>query len=576
MEGQENKEESALNQEETDTLHVDQILRALNPRGRYQILHIVLVLLSIPTAGFQLFSNVFIAKNVPHKCAGPPESSGWSDIFSDTGNLTIVQGKCRLLLTDNSSVLDSVPCVYGHQYQLPEDASVVSQFDLVCEMDWLARLSQTMVIVGQGLGAVLNTFLSDRFGRKTVLVSSSFGLLSCGLAAAYAPNAIVFVVFKFLIGGFQQGVVALATTFILEVLPLEYRATQSWLSGCTWGFGVMLLAPIAFFFKDSSWWSLQRTLSLVSLVGILQLCFMDESLRWLIVNGKTKQAEKVIKRIAKMNKRSEVTILEQFREKLVLRDKNDVENSEDSGKVAVQDGSQRLSLLDILKVKRLLFNSACLWFCWFTAALSFFTIYLTATSLSGDPYLNFGLTALMELPSNAFFFFCLNRLGRRRCLQTVFAVMGTGVVLAGMFKKLEESNSMFSVFTLLASLTAMCGASGCFTLVFSYTPEMFPTNLRSQAIGVCSFFSRIGGMLGPFAGWLAEVAVWAPGVTIGICACVVCLLALFLPETSKRELPQTISDLQAWFKSGQSWHEKRRNVEIEIDPIMGANGLKPI
>ncbi|GFN92074.1 organic cation transporter-like protein [Plakobranchus ocellatus] len=127
MEKQEKTEDSALDKEERDTLHVDPILRALNPRGRYQILHIVLVLLSLPTAGFQLFSNVFIAKNVPHKCAGPPEGSGWSDTFDDTGNLTIVQGKCRLLLTDNSSVLDSVRCEYGYEYQLPEDSSVISQ-----------------------------------------------------------------------------------------------------------------------------------------------------------------------------------------------------------------------------------------------------------------------------------------------------------------------------------------------------------------------------------------------------------------------------------------------------------------
>ncbi|GFN92071.1 solute carrier family 22 member 8 [Plakobranchus ocellatus] len=249
MEEQQKAEDSALNKEEKDTLHVDQILRALNPRGRYQILHIIVVYLSLPTAGFQLFSNVFIAKSVPHKCAGPPEGSGWSDIFSDTGNLTIVQDKCKLLLTDNSSVLDSATCVYGHEYQLSEDSSVISQFDLVCDMDWLARLSQTMVIVGQGLGAVLTTFLSDRFGRKTVLVASSFGLLICGLVVAYAPNAIVFVVFKFLIGGFQQGIVALKATFILEILPMEYRAAQSWLSGCNWAFGVMLLAVIAFFFK---------------------------------------------------------------------------------------------------------------------------------------------------------------------------------------------------------------------------------------------------------------------------------------------------------------------------------------
>ncbi|GFN92054.1 solute carrier family 22 member 8 [Plakobranchus ocellatus] len=363
MEEQQKTEDGLLKKEETDTLHVDQILRALNPRGRYQILHILLVLLSIPSAGFQLLSNVFIAKRVPHRCAGPPDGSGWSDIFGDTGNLTIVQGRCKLLLTNNSRVLDSAPCVYGHQYKMPEDASVISQFDLVCDMDWLARLSQSMVIAGQGVGVVINTFLSDRFGRKTMLVSTSFCLLGCGLAVAYAPNAIVFVALKFLIGGFQQGVAVGKATLFVELLPMEYRSTQAWLSGCTWGFSMMLFAFIAFCFRHSSWRYLQIALSLASLVGILQLCFMDESLRWLIANGKMKQAQKVIRRIARMNKRSETTIIEQIQVKMVLREENGAEDSERPHKLVGQESPQRLSLLDVLKVKRLLFNSACLWFC---------------------------------------------------------------------------------------------------------------------------------------------------------------------------------------------------------------------
>ncbi|GFN92064.1 solute carrier family 22 member 16 [Plakobranchus ocellatus] len=123
----------------------------------------------------------------------------------------------------------------------------------------------------------------------------------------------------------------------------------------------------------------------------------------------------------------------------------------------------------------------------------------------------------------------------------------------------------------------MCGAGGCFTLVFSYTPEMFPTNLRSQAIGICSFFSRIGGMLGPFAGLLAEEAVWAPGVTMGICACVACLLIQFLPETARRELPQTMADVHAWFKSDQdNGQDKSRHIRPELDPIIDPNSSKPV
>ena len=71
-------------------------------------------------------------------------------------------------------------------------------------MRWLAKFSQTMVILGQGVGAVLGTIFSDRFGRKAAIIWSNFGLLVCGIVIAYAPNVTVFTVFKFFVGAFQQ------------------------------------------------------------------------------------------------------------------------------------------------------------------------------------------------------------------------------------------------------------------------------------------------------------------------------------------------------------------------------------
>ncbi|RUS71167.1 hypothetical protein EGW08_021067, partial [Elysia chlorotica] len=156
-------------------------------------------MLATPATAFQLLSNVFTAKAVPHRCAGPPHGSNWTEVFGDTGNLTVVQEECRLVLIDNSTVLDTAPCVYGNEYRLPQNTSFVSQFHLVCALDWVARLSQTMLFLGQGIGAYLTSYFSDRFGRKTIIVASNFGLLVCGLIVAFAPDPIIFMIFKVLI-----------------------------------------------------------------------------------------------------------------------------------------------------------------------------------------------------------------------------------------------------------------------------------------------------------------------------------------------------------------------------------------
>ncbi|GFO42290.1 solute carrier family 22 member 6-a [Plakobranchus ocellatus] len=518
-------EDTASNSRKDDSLFVDHILRSLNPIGRYQVLHILALLMSSPTTAFHLFSTVFTAKDVPHRCAGPPEGSEWSDIFGDTGNLTIVQDKCRLSLTDNSSVLDSTTCVYGHEYELPLDASYISQFDLVCDLKWLTKLSQTVVILGQGVGALITSFVSDRFGRKTTLVCSNLGLLATGLGVAFSPNAPTLIVFKFLTGIFQQGTIMSRITFFLELLPLEYRTTNAWLGGTVWGLSAVLFSLIAYIFRNDSWQSLQIVLSLASLTAFIQWWYMDESLRWLLANGKTEKAQKTIARIAKVNGRNADQIMQQFHleeTEAMIKRRKEKEAGADGFEI---EPTEHLSLIDILKVKRLLINSLCLWFGWFIAALSFFIIYLTSTSLSGNPYLNFALTALMEIPNNLFHYLCLNRLGRRRCLRILFLTLGVGIMLAGLSRKLEEKNSSFATFTLLASMVAMIGASGSLGLMFSYSPEMYPTNMRQ-----------------------ADEAVWAPGLVIGIGACAMCLLSYFLPETNGRELPQTLPQLQAWFK----------------------------
>ena len=44
----------------------------------------------------------------------------------------------------------------------------------------------------------------------------------------------------------------------------------------------------------------------------------------------------------------------------------------------------------------------------------------------------------------------------------------------------------------------MVGASGTFGAVFFVTPELFPTNMITQASGLSSFMGRLGGMLAPF------------------------------------------------------------------------------
>ena len=51
---------------------------------------------------------------------------------------------------------------------------------------------------------------------------------------------------------------------------------------------------------------------------------------------------------------------------------------------------------------------------------------------------------------------------------------------------------------MVSAMLGMVDASGTFGAVFFVTPELFPTNMITQASGLSSFMGRLGGMLAPF------------------------------------------------------------------------------
>ena len=57
-------------------------------------------------------------------------------------------------------------------------------------------------------------------------------------------------------------------------------------------------------------------------------------------------------------------------------------------------------------------------------------------------------------------------------------------------------------------------------MMFLITSEMYPTNLRSQAVGTCSTISRVSCILAPFLAALAKIWRPLPMLALGLPALV--------------------------------------------------------
>merc|ERR1711890_207626 len=79
--------------------------------------------------------------------------------------------------------------------------------------------------------------------------------------------------------------------------------------------------------------------------------------------------------------------------------------------------------------------------------------------------------------------------------------------------------------------------------VFVYTSELFPTEIRSTAVGASSTFSRVGGMVAPLIAFLSSVWKPFPLLVMGGSSLLGGILVfLVMPETLGEALPVTMEE----------------------------------
>lgn len=101
-----------------------------------------------------------------------------------------------------------------------------------------------------------------------------------------------------------------------------------------------------------------------------------------------------------------------------------------------------------------------------------------------------------------------------------------------------------------------------FGLIYLYTAELYPTVVRSLAVGSGSMMCRLGSVVAPFCVYLKDIWIFMPQLLVGIMALITGILTLMLPETLGKPLMNTMEEAGKMLKT-----------ESKRKPLAEANGV---
>ncbi|XP_045215866.2 organic cation transporter protein-like [Mercenaria mercenaria] len=543
---------------------LDSVWRAIKPWGKFQLFQIFLVLLDFSPACFAILSAVFTGYIPEYTCDVPETGDNETDLHD---NFTYKASQCEYdvykHIGNTSAFVETRKC---DKFTFSNTLSYAYEWNLVCSRSNLAALAQSLALAGQGLGAFVTSHVADRFGRKRVYVISHIGVMTTMAVMAFSTNIYMLLSLRLVTGTFQQGVVCTGKILALEMFPREVRSHTEVATFLSWSVGIMVLSVFGYAFRGLDWRYLQIGLAAFSFYALFEWWMLEESIRWLLCNGKVEEAKRILKKATKWNgvgyKEAEELLNQCVHIPATEAERPELNGTEmdlfGKKKYTFLDGEkpqddsathnptvEKYNVIDILKNPALRANTLILWYSWIVAAGTYYGLTLVSSHLAGDRFVNFFLSGLIEVPPLLLELYLFNKIGRKRTMILWFSTAGMSLIISTALLTVFKDNAGETVATVF-SLIGKAASTGCFSTVFLYTPEIYPTNYRNSGLGIASSISRIGGILAPFASNLALIALWIPGAIFGGMCLLVVLLAIRLPESAVHELPTTIAECNKW------------------------------
>ncbi len=349
--------------------------------------------------------------------------------------------------------------------------------------------AMSSALIGCLIGALVSGALSDRFGRKKLLMLAAFLFTITGILTALAPSFSIFITNR-LLGGVAIGLASnLSPMYIAEISPASVRgrlvsvnqltivigilAAQlvNWLIAEPVPAGATAAGILASWNGQSGWRWMFGAEAVPALLFFLLMFFVPESPRWLVKNGRSEAAGRILAKVGGPGFAAEA--LTDIRETLA---------SSEIGRVRFRDllepGLAKVLLVGIVLA---IYQQWCGINVIFNYAQEIFTAAGYGVS---DVLFNIVVTGTVNLIFTLVAIRLIDRLGRRPLMLAGSAGLAVVFGLIGASYAVHSRGVHILLLVLVAlALYALSLAPVTWVLL----SEIFPNRIRGAAMSVSTF-----------------------------------------------------------------------------------------
>jgi len=373
---------------------------------------------------------------------------------------------------------------------------------------------QTMIFVGYAVGSLVAGPFMDYWGRWAPTYGLATGLVVANACAAAAPaSGSVRLYGHCLFGlGFCIPCVNNAYVYMQEFMPDWLRSPATVSVNVFFSIGVAAMALVSGSITQYWDWRLEALLWFVplSLVCPVGLATMQESLLFLLAKGRLREASMVANAIARTNGaplpgKACSTPLPRPEEATPTEEEN--------------------SPLRLLCAPPLLLRTLMSLVAWTGSSLAFFGLLFSAGKLSDDIHMNVLLFALTDIVAYFISAVLVSRAGTR--VTQALAFLGAAVSLVACGGLRPGSSALMA-----CAIVGKLFVDITLTTTYQLTSEIFPTECRSSAFGVCNAVARLASLLAPLSRSL-PTSISCP--LFGMVCLLACFATMTLPDPQQPE-----------------------------------------